>query len=132
LSVGICRGGQALNVFNGGKMYQHVSGHAGTDHKVFDALFDPGSEITVNSSHHQMMIPTAEGEILAYSEGVSSEYWGDEVNPLVKPQFETEVVWYDKTQSLCVQFHPEWGARGRADQPHECQEYFFNLVDMVR
>src|SRR5690242_167619 len=25
--VGICRGGQALNVFNGGKMWQHVNNH---------------------------------------------------------------------------------------------------------
>ena len=57
--AGICRGGQFLNVMNGGKMIQHVDGHAtGRDHKLTDRV--TGEEHSVTSTHHQMMIPNDE------------------------------------------------------------------------
>lgn len=120
--VGICRGGQFLNVMNGGKLYQHVSGHA-TPHKIIDTL--KGREIKVSSSHHQMMIPSVSGEVLAYSEGVGYSFM-TEKDTVERPEIEPEVVWYQGTKSLCYQAHPEW------DMPIEHRDYFFELLETVR
>lgn len=122
IKVGICRGGQFLNVMNGGKLYQHVSGHSST-HSMIDTL--KGREIRVSSSHHQMMIPTQSGEVLAYSEGIGYSFM-DEKATVERPEIEPEVVWYQGTRSLCYQGHPEW------DMPVEHREYFFELLETVR
>ncbi len=69
---GICRGFQAMNVFAGGRLRQHVNGHAGPGWGHGDALTHPlrtapgtrltrilypanvgGGVLTVNSYHHQ-------------------------------------------------------------------------------
>ncbi len=123
IKVGICRGGQFLNVMNGGKLYQHVSGHAST-HPVIDTL--RGREIRVSSSHHQMMIPTDSGEVLAYSEGIGYSYMTEKGPMEGRPEIEPEVVWYQGTRSLCYQGHPEW------NPPQEGQDYFFELLETVR
>jgi gamma-glutamyl-gamma-aminobutyrate hydrolase PuuD len=105
LKVGICRGGQFLNVMNGGKLYQHVSNHIGP-HIMYDALFN--SEIKgATSSHHQQMIPGTTGEVLAYTTGVSTVFMNE--RQVVKtPEIEVEVVYYQGTRCLCYQGHPEW------------------------
>ena len=70
--LGICRGFQAMNVFAGGRLQQHVDGHAGPGWGKGDALTHPlravpgtrltrilypanvgGGVLTVNSYHHQ-------------------------------------------------------------------------------
>jgi len=70
--LGICRGLQAMNVFAGGRLRQHVGGHAGNGWGHGDALTHPlrtipgtrftrilyptnvgGGVLTVNSYHHQ-------------------------------------------------------------------------------
>ena len=70
--LGICRGFQAMNVFAGGRLRQHVDGHAGPGWGHGDALTHPlrtvpgtrlarilypanvgGGVLTVNSYHHQ-------------------------------------------------------------------------------
>ncbi len=71
-AFGICRGFQAMNVFAGGRLRQHVAGHAGPGWGHGDALTHPlrcvpgtrltrilypanvgGGVLTVNSYHHQ-------------------------------------------------------------------------------
>jgi len=66
--LGICRGLQAINVFSGGSLLQHVEGHAGPawgsgpalTHPIrlvsgtrLATLLGPGPEIEVNAYHHQ-------------------------------------------------------------------------------
>lgn len=70
--LGICRGLQAMNVFSGGRLLQHVDGHAGAGWGHGPALTHPmrmvpgtrlarilappgagGNVLTVNSYHHQ-------------------------------------------------------------------------------
>ena len=70
--LGICRGFQAMNVFAGGRLLQHVEGHQGPWFGTGPALTHPlrvvpgtrlarilfpsnvgGGVVTVNSSHHQ-------------------------------------------------------------------------------
>lgn len=128
LKIGICRGAQFLNVMNDGKLIQHVNNHASGHHMVTDALLDPGSEVLVTSAHHQMMIPTDEAEILTYCQGIGTEFWGQK-GQIDAPEVEPETVWYDKTRSLCVQWHPEYpDYKGNV---HSCQKYFFDLLEKV-
>lgn len=108
--VGICRGGQFLNVMNGGRMIQDYPGHAihGT-HLMKD--LDLGV-FEVTSAHHQVMIPAEHAFLLAWANVQTEE--GD--------QTEAEVIEYDGC--ICFQPHPEYVPKG-----HECREYFFSLLE---
>ncbi len=127
--VGICRGGQLLNVLSGGALWQHVSGHAG-DHEITDLLFD--QKIKVTSTHHQMMVPDKKGMVLAFAKNLGSEFTSGNslatgkkvVRPI--PDYEPEVVWYPHTLSLCYQPHPEYSF-SRPGYGHT--NYFFNLLN---
>lgn len=103
---GICRGGQFLNVMNGGEMYQHVEGHT-QDHLITDVL--SLQTLLVSSTHHQMMKPSKKALIVATSHLYRSREWydGDEPRDDIS-DLDIEVVWYEKTRSLCFQPHPEF------------------------
>ena len=121
--VGICRGGQFLNVMNGGKMWQHVEGHAtGQDHIVHDLVY--GQEVLCTSTHHQMMIPavTGEVEVLGIADKRSDTY----ISSIARdaPTYDMEVVWYPTSRSLCFQPHPEYSNK-------DCEAYFFDLVNLL-
>jgi hypothetical protein len=121
--VGICRGGQFLNVMNGGRMYQHVDNHTGT-HKLIDFLITK-REVEVTSTHHQMMIPDESGLLLAGAQlarNFCTAEYPSGVPDNMRPKWDTEVVWYDQTKSLCFQPHPEY-------QNKSCYQYFFDVLD---
>jgi carbamoylphosphate synthase small subunit len=129
--AGICRGGQFLNVVNGGKMYQDVDGHAihGT-HAATDTR--TGKVIQVSSTHHQMMRPAAEGDVLCVaSEATYKEHmYGKQVQyGPVGEGLDTEVVLYRDTACLCFQPHPEFVVASR--QYRECSDYFFECLEEV-
>ena len=121
--VGICRGGQFLNVMNGGRMWQHVDNH-GRSHYMTDVA--SGNTIWASSTHHQMMRPTAEAEILATaSEAFNKHAWMEKWQAMSGTDEEDpdiEVVYYKDTRSLCFQPHPEF--QGFA----ECRQYLFNNI----
>lgn len=125
--VGICRGGQFLNVMNGGKMWQDVDNHAisGT-HK---AMCKHWGEIMVSSTHHQMMRPGDAGEVLV-SADLSSYRLNDEGCWHVAYDewvgLDVEVVYYKDTKSLCYQPHPEI-----VNEDHQCRKHFLMLVDKL-
>lgn len=121
--AGICRGGQFLNVMNGGSMYQHVDGHC-RDHYLYDTLTD--QKVLVTSTHHQMMRPGSKGVVVAIADESSfvERMRGNEV---VSQHTEgacsdVEVVWYSNTNSLCFQPHPEF------DGADSTREYYFELL----
>lgn len=120
--VGICRGGQFLNVMNGGKMYQHVTRHC-EDHMIKDV--ETGMEVFASSTHHQMMRPGPGAVSVAVAnEGGSKEFLdGYEIVILDDLVEDDEVVFYPLTKSLCFQPHPEFNGMD------ELQEYFFHCVD---
>lgn len=91
--VGICRGAQFLTVMNGGKLHQHVTGHT-SSHGIKTL---ENELIQVTSTHHQVMRP----------EGTTHQMlaW-DERHGVAHP----EVVEYPLTNSLAIQFHPEYMA----------------------
>ncbi len=121
--VGICRGGQFLNVMNGGAMYQHVTKHAGRDHLITDAR--TGETVWVTSTHHQMFKPSPEAVLVAFSTLMGDREW-IETGVLKREQSETdyEVVYYEKTRSLCFQPHPEYSGPDYSGMV----DYFSRLV----
>lgn len=110
--AGICRGGQFLNVMNGGEMYQDVDGHAiyGT-HECYD--IKTGKRHNVTSTHHQMMWASQDGEVLATAkEATQLSFVQDGVGKTLPAHHEhrdVEAVYYSDTMSLCFQPHPEFG-----------------------
>lgn len=124
--AGICRGGQFLNVFNGGKLYQHVDRHAiGSKHPIYDVK--TGKEIQATSTHHQMMRPGEGAELVATAgwRATRKEFMVEDAvahSMLTDP--DTEVVFYNKAApALCFQPHPEF-----VDKDDELQDYYFELL----
>lgn len=118
--LGICRGGQLLNAFSGGSMFQHVDNHSRT-HKAVD--LESGDIRTFSSVHHQMMIPGEKGRVLAVAPGVSTfrEVPGEKSTG---HHDDVEAIFYEDTQAFCFQPHPEWG-------PPDCTEYFFQKINQL-
>lgn len=119
--VGICRGGQFLNVMNGGAMWQNVDKHT-SNHLMLDLI--NRREISVTSTHHQMMIPSSDGEVLGVAT-IATEFRSAKERD--KPEYDTEIVWYGKTKSLCYQPHPEFGNGNYK----ECTRHFFDLISLL-
>lgn len=118
--VGICRGGQFLNVMNGGRMFQHVSNHT-RDHYIIDT--ETKKKIFSTSTHHQMMRPSESAVVLSVAyeggkkESMEKGYPTDHLDEVE----DIEAVFYPHTKCLCFQPHPEFGTT-------ELQEYFASLV----
>lgn len=125
--VGICRGSQFLNVMNGGKLWQDVNNHAiGHKHPVLD-MRTGGIVEGMTSTHHQMMRPADDAEILAVAgrstfKIADSDKVARSEEEATEANDDIEVVWYTDSLCLCFQPHPEF-------QEGACQDYFFDLFD---
>lgn len=118
--VGICRGGQFLNVMSGGRMFQHVTNHC-VPHDL--VCLETGETINVTSTHHQMFMPGKAAIILATAnQGGEREWYDHQIfrKDISKEDF--EVVYYPHTNSLCFQPHPEFYPQSRM------ASWFFELV----
>ena len=125
--AGICRGGQFLNVMNGGRMYQHVSKHTGS-HKALYAV--DGREVYVTSTHHQMMRPGPSGEVFLTAQmGGMKEFMPHPLDPSNKPiinaidEDDVEGVFYPNSRTVCFQPHPEF--RGH----EELATFYFEVIN---
>lgn len=118
--LGVCRGGQLLNVLNGGSMYQDIDGHRHGTHHVVDTVH--GKSVIVCSVHHQLMIPSEKAVIVAYSR--ISTYRKNDKGTFYRgeEEIDPEVIWIPEDKALCFQAHPEFG-------PKSCTDYFFELVN---
>lgn len=104
--IGICRGAQLLCACSGGSLYQHVNNHAGRDHPM---TTNDGVNIVVCSVHHQMMNPLGtKHELLAWSSEVLSNVHLIEGEKNLEVEVEPEVVYFNDTKSLAIQYHPEF------------------------
>lgn len=134
--IGICRGSQFLHVMNGGKLYQHVSGHGATHSMYLSEDFygqAPGGQerFAVTSTHHQMMVPTV-GQIVAWGEVNDCNYisWVDghegEYAQRKRVNIQTESMWNFRTNSFCYQPHPEYVL-----PDHDCRVFFWNMLEYL-
>lgn len=111
--LGACRGGQLLNAYSGGNMWQDVDGHTYGDHYVVDVR--NGKRYKTNSIHHQMMRPSKDAEIIAVcDENLATKFTDDTGTYCLrgKDYVQVEACYYPNTRSLCIQSHPEWDAKG--------------------
>ncbi len=123
--AGICRGGQLLNVMNGGKMWQHVNHHAimGT-HAATD--LNTGEVIQVTSTHHQMMSPSETADVwLTASEATEKHTAVATYTGKNFPDY--EAIYYPLTRSLCFQPHPEY-----VNINHPCQNLYFDYLEKMK
>lgn len=119
--LGICRGGQFLNVLSGGKMWQHVDNHNST-HLATDVR--TGNPFEVSSLHHQSMILSDKAVLIAVSRVSTERFaWGKQQTARKTGNLlDIEAAWYPHTKSLCYQPHPELG-------PDSCTDFFFDMID---
>jgi len=132
--LGICRGLQAINVFSGGSLLQHVEGHQGASYGTGDPavhpidlvagtrlaeLLQPGTErLVVNAYHHQGV----RGPDLA--PGLVAAAWADSAaDPLVEA-LETS----GSRFIVGVQCHPE----RQESTPAAFERLFAGFVDAAR
>ena len=121
--VGICRGAQFLNVMSGGEMYQDVSYHT-RDHLITD--LETGESVWVSSTHHQMMKPTSKAVLVATGSLKGERTWWDNgVFNKDTSNEDIEVVYYEDTQCLCFQPHPEF----MGENYRNMHTYFASLVE---
>jgi len=115
LNVGICRGEQLLTVLNGGKLVQHMRHPNGHTCKTWD-----GQKCWTNSLHHQLAypwdIPKEDWELTMWTEGLSNTYLNGEDKEIEFSLdaftdegliIEPEGLWFPKTRSFLMQWHPE-------------------------
>lgn len=117
--IGICRGGQLLNIMCGGRMWQHVDNH--TRHHSVTVFND--TKIMVSSTHHQMMIPGDNGVVLGWAaESKRKERHNETVSLKDNNHDDAEIVYYEQQNSLCFQPHPEYA------NYDDCTNLFIELV----
>ncbi len=106
---GICRGAQLLTALSGGRLMHHLDGHQLSGTHGFWAIKDGNKKIIqVSSRHHQMCIPGKEGYAIGWSsQNLSKIYIGKNDEAEIWSGPEIEAVYYPKTQSFGVQYHPE-------------------------
>jgi gamma-glutamyl-gamma-aminobutyrate hydrolase PuuD len=125
--LGICRGGQFLCVMSGGRLWQDVDMHGISGvHAAVD--IDTQQVVMVSSTHHQMMDPTtAENYSILVTSGRTtrkSDGWGNDIKQDKDVHDrDVEAVFFEDTQCLCFQPHPEF-----FDPSHECQRLYFDLI----
>lgn len=103
--TGICRGMQLINVIAKGRMFHHVSSHAGSAHTIQIAN---GEILEVNSLHHQMCILGLNTILVGWAEpSVSKIYYGDKDERINFNGKEAEVIIAPNLNACGVQYHPE-------------------------
>jgi hypothetical protein len=115
--VGICRGGQFLNVMSGGKLWQDVDGHCRT-HELTDSRTN--EKILVTSTHHQMMRPTGSAKIIATANESTYKESALGYDEVGTPDY--EILWYEELRTLCFQPHPEY-------ELQSCLDYFNRILE---
>ena len=84
-----------------------------------------GESIFATSTHHQMMRPSRKAQVVATAMlGGSKEYMKDGEIAVAAEPLDIEVLYYNHTNSLCFQPHPEYRFKGDA-----LQKYYFTLLN---
>lgn len=120
--IGICRGGQLLNVLSGGSMWQHVTDHC-EEHDALDCVTN--KTVRVTSLHHQEMRPTSDAIIMARASQAKSKFCPHISKTKMDKDEDIEACYYPHTRSYCFQGHPEYGGGDSG------REMFWQHLDFV-
>lgn len=108
--IGVCRGAQLLCAMAGGKLIQHIEGHASRGEHELET--EEGLSIVSNSLHHQMMYPfDIPHELIAWIKHKETRKYLDENNdPILEMKTlpEPEIVYFPEIHGLGIQGHPEF------------------------
>lgn len=108
--TGICRGAQALAVWNGYKLFQDVDNHVG-DHYLWDMKKQQRID-KASSVHHQQVIPGKGMEILAVTHKSTIRYRNNNsvqtASSESSPFMDLEAYFIRDTCCFGVQGHPEY------------------------
>lgn len=129
--AGICRGGQFLNVMNGGSMWQDVDNHTGAHLARVNGYI---GDVYVSSTHHQMMRPSKTNDhivLMAANLSRKKECMMDAGHPTVVSRIigshnkedDVESVFYPDTRTLCFQPHPEFNGIPM------CRDVYFHFIE---
>jgi gamma-glutamyl-gamma-aminobutyrate hydrolase PuuD len=120
--AGICRGVQFLNVMAGGKMMHHLDGHTGPNHRMSTLVSN--EPITVNTLHHQMILPAENAHIIGWStERQSQVYFGANDQIVDYAGREVEAAIFPEIRAVGVQYHPEM-----MSEQSKGYAFFYNMV----
>lgn len=126
--IGVCRGAQIMCAFAGGTLAQDVSNHQ-SGHTIVTI---DGEMFHAPGSHHQMLIPPDDAEVLAWAAHLPNgapraPFYigeGDAITYFPYKHREPEVVYFPSIKGIGFQYHPEWD-RGHVEK---CVEYSLNIV----
>lgn len=129
---GICRGMQLISALNGLTLVQDM--YQPYEHKIIVKNLDTSNfekEVIVNNIHHQMVWTENKTEakdyiVLGYAEKISKSHVYNNEQGFVDCIIEPEIIYFPKTKSLGVQFHPEM----MSDNGHY-EKVLNYLVDVV-
>lgn len=126
--AGICRGAQLFCALSGGSLYQDIDNHSiGGTHPCYDIWTE--ETYPVSSTHHQMMRPTKEHQIIAVAHGpgpistFKEIVINGKVTAVDEDLADIEVVYFPNTRSLGFQGHPEYS------NVRKCTEMYFEYID---
>ena len=129
--VGIGRGAQLLNVIYGGSLYQHVTGHV-APHILHDYV--TGTDILVNSYHHQEMILPSHAWVAAAASSADrkvtpdgTEMYDYSTNMIKGYYYDTEVGFLEDENVLLFQPDPTLQLNSIAQA--NTWDYFKDLLD---
>jgi GMP synthase-like glutamine amidotransferase len=119
--IGICRGAQLLNAFNGGTLVQDLDNHR-TRHMAYDTW--NGKDFMVSSLHHQMIVPHDDAWVMITA-SVSTRHstYDKTVRHEKNENLDIEACFYPHTNSYCFQGHPEYET--------ESADVFFDHLESV-
>ena len=120
--AGICRGVQFINVMAKGRMFHHVSNHAGSVHTIQIAN---GEIFEVNSLHHQMCILGPNTILVGWARpSVSEIYYGNKDEQVNFNGKESEVIIVPNLNACGVQYHPEM-----MDKKSHGYKFFYKFIE---
>lgn len=126
---GICRGMQLAAAINGLTLIQDMD-HPGR-HDITIRNIEEGTEDTamVNSLHHQLVWTENKldtDDFTVYGHCLLSDVHHYQIDESVKCRVEPEIIYFPKTNTMGVQFHPEMMYEGKAYA--KILDYVLNLV----
>ena len=97
-----------------------------------DVTTNDGRKFNINSCHHQRAYPFVDGcdfKLIAWAEGLSPFNYGESPADDLTGEKEAEIVFYNETNCLGIQHHPEWLNDSPLAADVESMIYVRQLVD---